>query len=90
MRNADNNIKVIPASKPIKLRGSIPHLYNSNIDNSCNEILSKNDLEEDLLQKLIIGICSEHDEVSRICYDTGEKKESKFIKIKKYLMIFLI
>lgn len=82
LRNLDNHIKVIPASKPIKLRGCIPSLYNSTIDGSCNEILSKNDLEEDLLQKLIIGICSEHDEVSRVYYATGEKKESKFIKIK--------
>lgn len=83
LRNADSHIKVIPASKPIKLKGYIPNIYNSTIDQSSNEIFSKNDLNEDLLQKLIIGICTEHDNITRIYYDTGEKDISIFVKIKK-------
>lgn len=74
LRNVDNNIKVIPASKPIKAKGNIQLIYNSTIDKYQIELFSKNELEENLLQKLIIGICSEHDKIARDYYATEKKR----------------
>lgn len=83
LRDVDRNIKVIPASKPIKAVGGVQYIYNSTIDTYQSELFSKKELEVDLLQKLIIGICSEHDNIARDYYDKGVKEKSSFIKIKE-------
>lgn len=89
IKRLDTQVKVIPASKPIMAHGYIPGFYNTTIENFNNEIYSGNSLQEDLLQKLIVSICSEHDCKAREYYnkrmgiDEGLKKEkSVYEKIK--------
>ena len=82
-------MKVIPASKPIRSKGYIPSIYNSTIDMFNNEIYGDNrDLSEELLQKLIIGLCTEHDNMARKLYDTGKREESTFVKVKQVFDVF--
>ena len=84
MRNSDNHVKVIPASKPIKALGYIPTIYNTSIEMYNNELYSGGVLEQDMLQKLIIGMCNEHDDIARKFYDTGVKeKKSTYEKVKE-------
>lgn len=87
IKRLDTQVKVIPASKPIMAHGYIPGFYNTTIENFNNEIYSGNSLQEDLLQKLIVSICSEHDckarkyYKQRTCGDDGIEK-SVYEKIK--------
>ena len=84
IKGVENHVKVIPASKPIMATGYIPNIYGTTIDNFNNEIYSGGVLKEDLLQKLIIGICTEHDSIARNYYDTGIKSEkTTYEKVKK-------
>ena len=84
LRNLENHIKVIPASKPIKCAGYISNNYNSTLETYNREIYSGGDLKEDLLQKLIIGLCTEHDNASRRLRDTGERGgETTYERVKK-------
>lgn len=82
LRNADNHIKVIPADKPIRAVGHIPTHYSSTLDTYSDEVFSKDCFGRELLQKLIIAICSEHDDISRDDRRTGNKTRSKFEMIK--------
>lgn len=79
----ESHIKVVPASKPIKATGHIPSIYNSTLDNFNTELYSGQLLKEDLLQKLIIGLCTEHDDIARSYFDTGKKRESTYQKVKE-------
>lgn len=84
IKNLESHIKVIPASKPIKAMGYIHQIFNTTISNYNQEIYSGGNLSENLLQKLIIGLCSEHDNVARKYYDTKIKTgETSYEKIKK-------
>lgn len=84
IKGVENHIKVIPASKPTMATGYMPSIYNSMLDNFNDEIYQGGVLKEDLLQKLIIGICSEHDSMARKYYDTGVKgEETTYQKVKK-------
>ena len=84
IKNVESHIKVIPASKPIKTAGYIPSIFNTTLDNYNNEIYSGGNLKEDLLQKLIIGLCTEHDNTARKYYETGIRTgETLYEKIKK-------
>lgn len=90
LKNLENHIKVVPASKPIRVAGYVSHNYNSTLETYNREIYSGGDLKEDLLQKLIIGLCTEHDNASRKLRDTGERgEETTYEKVKKFLMTFL-
>jgi len=83
LKSVETHIKVIPASKPIKAMGYIPNLFNSTVEAYNNEIFQGGDLQQELLQKLIIGLCTEHDNAARKYYDTGIKVETTFEKVKK-------
>lgn len=84
IKGVENHIKVIPASKPIKASGYISNIYNTTLDNFNKEIYSGGSLKEDLLQKLIVGLCSEHDNVARKYYDTRiQTEETTYEKVKK-------
>ncbi len=83
LKNLDTHVKVIPASKPIKAVGHIPSIYNSSLANYNDELYRGGVLNQDLLQKLIIGMCTEHDDIARKYMDTGKKdKESTYEKVK--------
>lgn len=82
LKNLEENVKVIPASKPIKAIGYISSLYDSTLLR-FNDSLYGGTSDAELLQKLIIGLCKEHDDIARKFYDTGIKdQESIYIKVK--------
>lgn len=84
LKRNERHVKVIPASKPIKEKGYLPSMYSSKLSDVQNELFnSSENLNEDLLQKLIVGICNEHDNVARKYYDTGKKGDTVFEKIKR-------
>ena len=84
LKGVDNHIKVIPASKPIKAMGYISNMYNSTISTFNTEIYAGGDLKEELLQKLIIGICTEHDNIARKYLDTGVRDvNTTYEKVKR-------
>lgn len=82
LKGNEKHIKVIPASKPIKARGYIPSIYNSTVSSVNKEMYEGSDLSAELLQKLIIGLCNEHDQAARKMYNTGEKDPTIFVKVK--------
>ena len=83
IKNVETHIKVIPASKPIKAVGHIPGMYNATIATYNEEIYRGGSLDQDLLQKLIVGLCTEHDNAARKYYDTGVKEEeTTYEKVK--------
>ena len=83
IKNVETHIKVIPASKPIKAVGHIPNMYNSTIATYNEEIYRGGSLDQDLLQKLIVGLCTEHDNAARKYYDTDVKaEETTYEKVK--------
>lgn len=82
LKNQDEHVKVIPASKPIKVVGHVPNLYNSSLDSYNQELYKGGVLNQDLLQKLIIGMCREHDDIARKCMATGIKeKETTYERV---------
>lgn len=83
LKSIETHVKVIPASKPTKAIGHVPSIYNSTIEQYNNEIFQGGNLREDLLQKLIIGLCTEHDSAARKLYDTGKKDDTTFEKVKR-------
>lgn len=85
LKNASDYVKVIPANKPILLSGNVSYIYTSTLDSFNSELYSNNTISNDLLQKLIIAICSEHDSIARNYYKENkeEKKTSIFIKVKE-------
>jgi len=84
LKKIDTHVKVIPASKPIRAEGYIPNLYNSSLDNYNKELYKGGILNQDLLQKLIIGICSEHDSIARDYMKTGERnRKSTYETVKE-------
>ena len=84
LKDIETHVKVIPAAKPIKMMGYLSHMYDSTVETYNNEIFSGGDLKEDLLQKLIIGLCTEHDSIARKFYDIGgEKEDTIFEKVKR-------
>ncbi len=83
IRKLETHIKVIPASKPIRAEGNVPYLYNSTLDAYNSELYGNVRPKEDLLQKLIVGLCTEHDNIARKFFETRvEEKESTFQKVK--------
>ena len=90
LKNYDSHIKVIPADKPIKASGYIPSIYNTSLDGFNQELYNPRNesLSADILQKLIIGLCSQHDNVARKYLDTGEKGDSTYQKIKEIFEMF--
>ncbi len=84
LKRTDSHVKVIPASKPIKANGHIPSMYSATIDEFNTELYAPNAaLGDSILQKLIIGICTENDNIARDCYNgRGKKRDSQYKKIK--------
>lgn len=83
IKKLESNVKVIPASKPIKALGYMPSLYGETLQSFNNTLYSGQTLNEDVLQKLIIGLCKEHDDIAREYYDTKTiKKDSIYNKVK--------
>ena len=83
LKNLNTHIKIIPASKPINTTGHIPSIYNSSITNYNEELYRGGVLNQDLLQKLIIGMCTEHDNIARKYMDTGKRDgKSIYEKVK--------
>lgn len=88
LKNLEENVKVIPASKPIKAIGYIPSLYDSTLT-LFNDELYRGTSDAELLQRLIIGLCKEHDDIARKFYDTEIKdQESIYIKVKAIFDVF--
>jgi energy-coupling factor transporter ATP-binding protein EcfA2 len=83
LKNVETHVKVIPASKPIKVMGHVPNIYNSTFETYNNEIYKGGDFNQDLLHKLIVGLCNEYDKIARKYYDTGERDDTKFEKVKR-------
>ena len=83
LKSIETHVKVIPASKPIKAQGHIPSLYTSTIDSYREELFRGGDLEQDLLQKLIVALCTEHDNAARKFYATLKKEDTTFERIKR-------
>lgn len=83
LKSVETHVKVIPAAKPIKAMGHVSSIYNSTVGTYNNEIYNGGDLKEDLLRKLIIGLCTEHDNAARKFYDTGTKDDTTFEKVKR-------
>ena len=84
LKGVQTHVKVIPASKPIKAAGHIPSIYNTTLDNYNTEIYKGGNLQENLLQKLIVGLSTEHDNVARKYYDTGIKEDdTTYEKVKR-------
>ena len=84
LKKMEEHIKVIPALKPLRAIGHIPSLYDSTLQMYNNSLYRESRYEEDLLQKLIIGLCNEHDEIAREYFESGIKRgESIFQKIKR-------
>lgn len=88
LRNESDFVKVIPANKPITVDGNAQYNFTSTIENynkelygdkqNYNYLASKNGL----LQKLIVGICNEHDDIAREHYN-GNRKEKNYQFSKK-------
>lgn len=91
LRNESNFVKVIPANKSITVDGNMRNHFTSTIENFNKELYGDkqnyNNLssKSELLQKLIVGICNEHDDIAREHYKGShkEKKVSIFQKIKE-------
>lgn len=83
LKNMESHVKVIPASKPIKMAGHIPSMFNASLTNYNDELYRGGLLNQDLLQKLIVGMCNEHDDIARNYMRTGVKeKETTFEQVK--------
>lgn len=83
IKSLETHIKIIPASKPIKVSGYIPNMYDATIESYNTEIYRGGTLDKDLLQKLIVGLCTEHDNAARRYYDTGDRTEkTTYEKVK--------
>lgn len=84
MRNLDTHVKVIPATKPIIVNGFMERLFRNTINNYNDELYKGGNLNQDMLLKLIIGICNEHDDVARKFMETKVKeKDTIYEKIKR-------
>lgn len=84
IKGLDKHIKVIPTSKPIKAIGYIPSMFATTLDVFNEEIYYSEKIDQELLQKLIVGLCSEHDNAARVYYDTGKKNgDTIYEKTKK-------
>jgi energy-coupling factor transporter ATP-binding protein EcfA2 len=82
LKKVESHVRVIPANKPIVAEGHIPSIYNSTVKTFNDELYGGNQHSQDLLNKLIIGLCSEHDDLARKYKDSGENKESLYDRIK--------
>ena len=87
LKSNDLHIKVIPALKPLRATGNKSILFNSTLQIYNKDLYDTNQHEGDLLQKLIIALCNEHDDIAREYYESNEtncqKKDSTFNQVKK-------
>ncbi|MBQ4567595.1 MAG: AAA family ATPase [Desulfovibrio sp.] len=84
LKNLERHIKVIPASKPIKSVGQMFQNFNSTLEKYNKDLYSGGDLKEDIIQKLIVGLCIDHDNAARKYRDTGERGgKTTYEKIKE-------
>lgn len=84
IRKSEKHVKVIQAFKPLKAVGNISLLYNIKLDDCTKELFENDNIKEDLLLKLIIGLCNEHDEVARCCYNKkNQEVKSKFLVVSE-------
>ncbi|SCY77016.1 AAA family ATPase [Butyrivibrio sp. INlla14] len=84
MKTLDTHVKVIPASKPIKTHGLVQQLYDSTIEKYNQQLYSNGGEDTNLLNKLIIGICSEHADLAMKFYDTKKANgKSTYEKVKE-------
>lgn len=81
LKNIEKHVKVIPASKPIKAMGHTQ--YNATFEEFRNALFAGGDLQEDLLQKLITGICTECYDVAHNYFKTDVKGNTIFEKVKR-------
>lgn len=83
MKRLDSHVKVIPASKPILAHGYIESLFRNTLKNYNDELYGGEFLNHDLLMKLIVGMCNEHDDVARKYMETKVKeKETTYEKVR--------
>ncbi|MFA9466231.1 MAG: AAA family ATPase [Velocimicrobium sp.] len=85
LKNIETHVKVIPANKPITVQGHMPSYYNSTFDMVRQELfgMKGGQVNSELLLKLIVSLCSQHDDCARIYNDGGTKIESTYDKVKK-------
>lgn len=85
LKNVETHVKVIPANKPITVDGYMPSYYNSTFDMVRTDLFGMNGGQvcKELLLKLIVSLCSQHDDCARKYNDGGAKIESTYDKVKK-------
>lgn len=76
LRTIDNHVKVIPASKPIRIKNNYKVNFQTSIDNYNESLYSGNDSDSDIIQSLITGMCNEHDDIARNYYDTDRREKT--------------
>ena len=82
LKSVETHVKVIPANKPITVNGHFQSHYNSTFE-TVNDELFVREVSNELLLKLIISLCSQHDDCARIYNDGGAKTKSTYDKVKK-------
>ncbi len=82
LKSVETHVKVIPANKPITVNGYFQSHYNSTFESVNNELFGGGASQE-LLLKLIICLCSQHDDCARIYNDGGAKIKSTYDKVKE-------
>lgn len=88
LKSIDDHVKVIPALKP--LRATTQYIESDLDIKKVNLALyDKNVLEDNLLQRLIVAICKEHDDIAREYRDNPKiDKKSAYERIKEVFESF--
>lgn len=87
LKDIESHISVIPAAKPIRAMEEAAILH-STIDKYNQELYSSSKHNQELLQHLITGLCTDHDDKIRIAHDRGQKIETNYLKIKRIFESF--
>ncbi|MFI3170382.1 MAG: AAA family ATPase [Faecalibacterium sp.] len=90
LKTADSHIKIVPANKPIIVSGNPANCYTETISSVRNELFENTNTSRpsETLLKLIVSICSEHDNCAREYYDTDAKKKTVYTEIKQIFDVF--
>jgi predicted ATPase len=73
----ESHVRVIPANKPIFVRGAVNSILDSTFEKYNSELYSKRmSYSGDLLTKLIVSLCRQHDDIARE-YFKGIRQDKK-------------
>ena len=82
LKKVETHVKVIPANKPLTSHGHFASCYDATISKVNDELFDQG-ASQDLLLKLIVSLCSQHDDCARISHAGGAKTKSTYEKIKE-------